>query len=46
MNVTFPAKVDITADAAVIQAKFTVNRADWGIKLVLLNLIQAEWMIK
>lgn len=45
MNVTFPAKVDVTGDAASIQAKFTVNRADWGIKFGTSEADPAEWMI-
>ena len=45
MNVTFPAKVDITDATAAIQAKFTVNRADWGIKFGTTESDPAEWMI-
>lgn len=45
MNVTFPAKVDVTETSASIQAKFTVNRADWGIKFGTSEADPAEWMI-
>ncbi|WP_294245529.1 YceI family protein [uncultured Chryseobacterium sp.] len=45
MNVTFPAKVDVMENAASIQAKFTVNRADWGIKFGTSETDPAEWMI-
>ncbi|SIQ58340.1 Polyisoprenoid-binding protein YceI [Chryseobacterium sp. RU37D] len=45
MNVTFPAKVDATENSAAIQAKFTVNRADWGIKFGTSEADPAEWMI-
>lgn len=45
MNVTFPAKVDATDSSASIQAKFTVNRADWGIKFGTSEADPAEWMV-
>lgn len=45
MNVTFPAKVDVMENAASVQAKFTVNRADWGIKFGTSETDPAEWMI-
>jgi polyisoprenoid-binding protein YceI len=45
MNVTFPAKVDVTESSAAVQAKFTVNRADWGIKFGTSEADPAEWMI-
>ncbi|PIF46226.1 polyisoprenoid-binding protein YceI [Chryseobacterium sp. 52] len=45
MNVTFPAKVDVTDTSAAVQAKFTVNRADWGIKFGTSEADPAEWMI-
>ena len=45
MNVTFPAKVDVAEGTAAIQAKFTVNRADWGIKFGTSEADPAEWMI-
>lgn len=45
MNVTFPAKVEVTEGSAAIQAKFTVNRADWGIKFGTSEADPAEWMI-
>ncbi|MBV8324918.1 YceI family protein [Chryseobacterium sp.] len=45
MNVTFPAKVDVTENSAAVQAKFTVNRTDWGIKFGTSEADPAEWMI-
>ncbi|WP_238555179.1 YceI family protein [Chryseobacterium sp. P1-3] len=45
MNVSFPAKVDVADNTAAIQAKFTVNRADWGIKFGTSEADPAEWMI-
>ncbi|WP_313090111.1 YceI family protein [Chryseobacterium flavum] len=45
MNVTFPAKVDVVENSAAIQAKFTVNRTDWGIKFGTSEADPAEWMI-
>lgn len=45
VNVTFPAKVDVVGNSASIQAKFTVNRADWGIKFGTDEADPAEWMI-
>ncbi len=45
MNVTFPAKVDVTDNSASVQAKFTVNRADWGLKFGTSEADPAEWMI-
>lgn len=45
MNVTFPAKVDVAEGTAAIQAKFTVNRAGWGIKFGTSEADPAEWMI-
>ncbi|AZB11037.1 YceI family protein [Chryseobacterium sp. G0162] len=45
MNVTFPAKVDVADNTAAIQAKFTVNRTDWGIKFGTTETDPAEWMI-
>ncbi|WP_288438038.1 YceI family protein [uncultured Chryseobacterium sp.] len=45
MNVTFPAKVDVAENSAAIQAKFTVNRADWGLKFGTSEADPAEWMI-
>ncbi|ASW73263.1 hypothetical protein IQ37_04050 [Chryseobacterium piperi] len=45
MNVTFPAKIDATDNSASIQAKFTVNRADWGIKFGTSEADPAEWMV-
>jgi polyisoprenoid-binding protein YceI len=31
-NVTFPAKVSITADKVTTEANFNINRTDWGMK--------------
>ena len=45
LNVTFPAKVDIAVDGATVKAKFTVNRADWGIQFGTTEADPAEWMI-
>ncbi|PWN67436.1 YceI family protein [Chryseobacterium oncorhynchi] len=45
MNVTFPAKVDVVDNTAAVQAKFTVNRTDWGIKFGTSEADPAEWMI-
>lgn len=45
MNVTFPAKVDVVDKSANVAAKFTVNRADWGIKFGTSEADPAEWMI-
>lgn len=45
LNVTFPAKVTVAEGTAAIQAKFTVNRADWDIKFGTSEADPAEWMI-
>jgi len=45
MNVSFPAKVDVVDKSANVAAKFTVNRADWGIKFGTSEADPAEWMI-
>lgn len=45
LNVSFPAKVTVAAGKASIEAKFTVNRADWGIKFGTDETDPAEWMI-
>lgn len=45
LNVSFPAKVDITEKSANVKAQFTVNRADWGIKFGTDETDPAEWMI-
>jgi len=45
LNVTFPAKVTVTEGNATIEAKFTVNRADWDIKFGTSEADPAEWMI-
>ncbi|WP_262147139.1 YceI family protein [Chryseobacterium foetidum] len=45
VNVSFPAKVDVAEGTAAVQAKFTVNRADWGIKFGTDETDPAEWMI-
>ncbi len=45
LNVSFPAKVTVANGTASIQAKFTVNRADWDIKFGTSEADPAEWMI-
>jgi polyisoprenoid-binding protein YceI len=45
LNVSFPAKVDVSGDAVAIQGKLTVNRADWGIAFGTSEADPAEWMI-
>lgn len=45
LNVSFPAKVDVTDATVGVQAKFTVNRTDWGIKFGASEADPAEWMI-
>ena len=45
LNVSFPAKVTVAEGKAAIEAKFTVNRADWGIKFGTDETDPAEWMI-
>lgn len=31
VNVTFPAKVEVTANQVTLMSKFTINREDWGL---------------
>ncbi|WP_379969644.1 YceI family protein [Epilithonimonas sp. UC225_85] len=45
LNVSFPAKVTVAEGKAAIEAKFTVNRTDWGIKFGTDETDPAEWMI-
>jgi len=45
VNLTFPAKIEVLGDAVSVLAKFTVNRADWGIKFGTSGADPAEWMI-
>ena len=45
LNVSFPAKVTVAEGKASIQAKFTVNRAEWGLKFGTDETDPAEWMI-
>lgn len=45
VNVSFPAKVTVADGKTSIEAKFTVNRADWGIKFGTDETDPAEWMI-
>ena len=45
LNVSFPAKVTVAEGKASLEAKFTVNRADWGIKFGTDETDPAEWMI-
>ena len=45
LNVSFPAKVTVADGKVAVEAKFTVNRADWGIKFGTDETDPAEWMI-
>ena len=45
LNVSFPAKVTVAEGKAGIEAKFIVNRTDWGIKFGTDENDPAEWMI-
>ena len=45
LNVSFPAKVTVADGKVAVEAKFTVNRADWGIKFGTDENDPAEWMI-
>lgn len=45
LNISFPAKVAVTEGKASVQAQFTVNRADWGIKFGTSEVDPAEWGI-
>ncbi|MGV7108129.1 YceI family protein [Flavobacterium sp. U410] len=45
LNVSFPAKIDVTENAVSILADFTVDRAEWGIKFGTTEADPAEWMI-
>lgn len=45
LNVSFPAKVDVSGSAVSVQGKFTVNRTDWGISFGASEADPAEWMI-
>lgn len=45
LNVSFPAKIDVTDNTVSILADFTVNRAEWGIKFGTTEADPAEWMI-
>ena len=45
LNVSVPAKVTVAEGKASLEAKFTVNRADWGIKFGTDETDPAEWMI-
>lgn len=45
LNVTFPAKIDVQGEQVAVEAKFTVNRIDWGIKFGASELDPAEWGI-
>jgi len=45
LNVSFPAKVTVAEGKASVEAKFTVNRADWGIKFGTDETDPSEWMI-
>jgi hypothetical protein len=45
LNVSFPAKIAVVDDTVSVQARFTVNRADWGIKFGTSAADPAEWMV-
>lgn len=45
LNVTFPAKVVVADGKLTVDAQFTVNRADWGIKFGTSEADPAEWGI-
>lgn len=45
LNISFPAKIDVQEDKVAVDAKFTVNRVDWGIKFGTSELDPAEWGI-
>lgn len=45
LNVSFPAKVTVADGKVAVEAKFTVNRTDWGIKFGTDENDPAEWMI-
>jgi len=45
LNISFPAKIAVEGDKVSVDAKFTVNRADWGIKFGTSEGDPAEWMI-
>ncbi|WP_116788947.1 YceI family protein [Flavobacterium psychrotrophum] len=45
LNVSFPAKVEVVDGNATLQAKFTVDRSEWGIKFGTSEANPAEWMI-
>ncbi|MGK6350402.1 YceI family protein [Parapedobacter sp. DT-150] len=45
LNISFPAKVAVAGGKASVQAQFTVNRADWGIKFGTSEADPAEWGI-
>ncbi|GHE42471.1 YceI family protein [Sphingobacterium griseoflavum] len=45
LNISFPAKIAVEGDKVSVGAKFTVNRADWGIKFGTSEGDPAEWMI-
>jgi len=45
INVSFPAKVEVSDNVVSVAAHFTVNRTDWGIKFGTNEVDPAEWMI-
>ncbi|TYR33290.1 YceI family protein [Sphingobacterium phlebotomi] len=45
LNISFPAKIDVQDEKVAVEAKFTVNRVDWGIKFGTSELDPAEWGI-
>jgi len=45
LNISFPAKIDVQENKVAVEAKFIVNRVDWGIKFGTSELDPAEWGI-
>ncbi|WDF70785.1 YceI family protein [Sphingobacterium oryzagri] len=45
LNISFPAKITVEGEKVAVAAKFTVNRADWGIKFGTSEGDPSEWMI-
>src|SRR5690606_12662266 len=45
LNISFPAKIDVQENKVAVEAKFIVNRVDWGIKFGTSELDPAGWGI-
>ena len=45
LNISFPAKIDVQNEKIAVEATFTVNRVDWGLKFGTSELDPAEWGI-